>query len=71
MWINLRDHRIFINVIVGDMVSDWLKMQDDVMIETGEPTWTTLVEALEKIEQKDVATSIKKIKGNSVGIRLC
>ena len=48
------------------MVSDWLKMQDNVMIETGEPTWSTLVEALEKIGQIDVATSIKKSKGRSI-----
>ena len=46
-------------ILLGDMVSDWLKMQDNVMMETGEPTWNSLVEALERIGQEKVAKSIK------------
>ena len=46
---------------LGDMVSDWLKMQDDVMTETGEPTWNSLIEALEKIGQKTIAKIIKGV----------
>ena len=41
------------------MVSDWLKMQDNVMLETGEPTWNSLAEALERIGHEKVAKSIK------------
>ena len=41
------------------MVSDWLKMQDNVMNKTGEPTWNSLIEALEKIGQEKIAKSIK------------
>ena len=48
------------------MVSDWLKMQDNVMVETGEPTWISLVEALERIGQQEVATSIKGIANMTI-----
>ena len=52
---------MFLSFFVGDMVSDWLKMQDDVMMETGEPTWNSLIEALEKIGQKTIAEIIKGV----------
>ena len=52
--------------LLDDMVSDWLKMQDNVMVETGEPTWISLVEALERIEQQEVATSIKGIANTAI-----
>ena len=47
--------------MLDDMVIDWLKIQDNVMMETGEPTWTSLVEALEGIGQQEIATSVKGI----------
>ena len=34
-------------------------MQDNVMMETGEPTWNSLIEALERIGHEKVAKSIK------------
>ena len=52
---------MFLSFFLGDMVSDWLKMQDDVMMETGEPTWNSLIEALEKIGQKTIAKIIKGV----------
>ena len=41
------------------MVHDWLKIQDNVMIKTGEPTWNSLTEALEEIGLEHIAKLIK------------
>ena len=57
---------VFSTHLLDDMVSDWLKMQDNVMVETGEPTWISLVEALERIEQQEVTTSIKGIANTTI-----
>ena len=46
----------------GDMVEAWLKQKDDVFNESGEPTVTSLTEALKKINKVDLAERI--IKGN-------
>jgi hypothetical protein len=43
------------------MVSDWLKLRDNVMMETGEPTWNSLIDALQKIGLETIAKSIKGV----------
>ena len=50
--------------ILDGMVAAWLRREDDVLRESGEPTWTSLVEALEEIGQWGVAEDIKKIKSS-------
>ena len=51
--------------ILDDMVAAWLRKEDGVLRESGEPTWSSLVEALEKIGQRGVAEDIKKEKDES------
>ena len=46
------------NNILDDMTAAWLNKEDNVLEKSGEPTWSRLVEALEKIEQKGVAEDI-------------
>lgn len=45
--------------ILDDMTAAWLNKEDIVLDKSGEPTWSRLVEALEKIGQKGVAKDIK------------
>ena len=44
--------------ILDDMTAAWLNKEDDILDKSGEPTWSRLVEALEKIGQKGVAEDI-------------
>ena len=54
-------------VYVADMVLAWLQKKDKVLTQTGEPTWTSLVEALEKKGHSGVAAEIKKDKTGGGG----
>lgn len=44
---------------VGDFVSSWLKREDKVLDQSGEPTWSKLADALEEIGQKGIAQDIR------------
>ena len=54
-----------VTTTTGDMVEAWLKMKDDVFSESGEPTWTTLSDALKSINQTSLAD---KIIGNYLSV---
>ena len=45
-----------------DMVDAWFKMRDDVLVASGEPTWASLTQALERVGQRNLAD---KIIGNN------
>ena len=45
--------------ILDDMTAAWLNKEDSVLYKSGEPTWSGLTEALEKIGQMGVAEDIK------------
>ena len=51
--------------ILDGMVAAWLRREDGVLRVSGEPTWSSLVEALEKIGQRGVAEDIKKERKSS------
>ena len=42
-----------------EMVAAWLNRQDNVLQQSGEPTWSTLEEALRKIGQTGLAEDVK------------
>ena len=42
-----------------DVVAAWLKRQDEVLQHSGEPTWSTLEDALRKIGQTGLAEDVK------------
>ena len=42
-----------------DMVAAWLRKEDNVIPESGEPSWRSLVQALKKIGQEGVAGKIE------------
>lgn len=44
---------------VGNFVSSWLKREDNVLHQSGEPTWSKLAGALEEIGQTGIAQDIK------------
>ena len=44
----------------ADMVSAWLRQEDDVIGRTGDPTWRTLANALDSIDQLGIAKKIRK-----------
>ena len=46
--------------ILDGMIEAWLNKENDVLDKSGEPTWSRLVEALEKIGQRGVAEDIKR-----------
>ena len=51
--------------IPGDMVTAWLRKQDDVKEKSGYPlTWKALVDALKRIGQQGIADDIFKDKCN-------
>ena len=56
------------NAFPTEMVVAWLNRQDNVLQESGEPTWRRLADALEKIGQTGIATDIRgsKCHGSSV-----
>ena len=45
-----------------EMVAAWLNRTDDVLQRSGEPTWETLVTALEKVGHNGIAADILKSK---------
>lgn len=45
------------------MVTAWLQMMDDVIVKYGEPTWSSLVSALEEVGHGDIAARIKASGG--------
>ena len=51
----------------GDMVAAWLRQEDHVITKTGTPTWRTLADALDVINQRGVAEVIRTY----VGIESC
>ena len=51
--------------IPGDMVTAWLRKQDNVKEKSGDPlTWKALVDALKRIGQQGIADDIFKDKCN-------
>ena len=46
---------------VNDTIHAWLQKEDDVM-QTGKPTWKTLVKALNSVGQTGIATKIENKK---------
>ena len=42
----------------SDLVSAWIRREDNVLTKSGDPTWNTLIVALETIGQKGVAQDI-------------
>ena len=44
-----------------EMVAAWLNRQDEVLQRSGEPTWSTLADALTKIGQTGLAKDIRRI----------
>ena len=53
--------------ILDGMVAAWLRREDGVLRVSGEPTWSSLVEALEEIGQRGVAEDIMEIKSSYKG----
>ena len=52
-----------------DVVAAWLNRQDEVLQHSGEPTWSTLEDALRKIGQTGLAEDVKdKGKGICPGL---
>ena len=47
------------NSFPGEMVAAWLNRQDKVLQHSGEPTWSTLEDALRKIGQTGLAEDLK------------
>ena len=48
------------NILFPDeMVAAWLNRQDDVLKHSGEPTWSTLEDALRKIGQTGLAEDVR------------
>ena len=43
-----------------DIVAAWLRKEDNVKSTSGEPTWSTLADALEKIGQTGIAVDARK-----------
>ena len=46
----------------GEMVDAWLKGMDNVLKKSGPPSWTSLIKALESIDQEGVASATRKGK---------
>ena len=43
-----------------EIVTAWLNREDMVLIESGNPTWTTLADALDKIGQAGIAKDVRQ-----------
>ena len=54
------------NTLPGDMVDAWLKRMDNVL-KSDPPSWTSLIKALESMNQGGVASTIRKGKAWLVG----
>lgn len=50
------------NDLPTEMVVAWLNHQDEVLDQSGEPTWKGLADALEKIGQTGIAQDIRTNK---------
>ena len=50
------------NNLLTEMVAAWLNREDNVLQQSGEPTWNGLVDALKKIGQAGIAKDILKEK---------
>ena len=48
------------NNLPTEMVVAWLNRQDNVLHQSGEPTWKGLADALEKIGQAGIAQDIRR-----------
>ena len=48
--------------ILDDVSTAWLNREDQVLEKSGEPTWSRLVDALEKIGQRGIAEDIRNNK---------
>ena len=46
----------------AEMVAAWLNREDNVLQQSGEPTWGGLADALQKIRQTGIADDIRKSK---------
>lgn len=47
---------------IREMLASWLNKEDNVMTASGEPSWNSLVKALEDIDQHGTAQKIRKGK---------
>ena len=47
------------NDMPGDMVAAWLRQEDRVISETGDPTWRVLADACDKVDQGGFAKKIR------------
>ena len=56
LWSNLKK----MTMLCEDLVEGWLNGADNVVATSGQPTWASLIKALEKIKLKGVAEKIKK-----------
>ena len=56
LWPNLKK----MTMLCEDLVEGWLNGADNVVATSGQPTWASLIKALEKIKLKGVAGKIKK-----------
>ena len=57
------------NTLPGDMVDAWLKCMDNVL-KSDPPSWTSLIKALESINQAGVASTIRKGNNNYYALKL-
>ena len=48
--------------MLDDVSAAWLNREDQVLEKSGEPTWSRLVDALEKIGQRGIAEDIRNNK---------
>ena len=43
----------------GDMAAAWLRAEDNVLLTSGTPSWTSLIVSLEAVGQRGIACEIK------------
>ena len=55
-WPNLKK----MTMLCDDLVERWLNGADNIVATSGQPTWASLINALEKIKLERVAEKIKK-----------
>ena len=48
------------NPLLGEMVAAWLNREDNVLSVSGNPTWASLIKALQDINQPGVAETISE-----------
>ena len=46
--------------LLKDMVAAWLNREDNVLSATGDPSWTSLIQALHDIDQSGIARRISE-----------